>query len=154
MFTRVEASEKSRHPDSRTRDISAYPKPLRWSHIPSCDTELSGEDLDWSLRPRYKRVMSTLRGRTIFISGASRGIGLAIATACARAGARIAIAAKTTTTHPKLSGTIYTAADEISVAGGEALPLVCDIRDGDAVKSAVAAAVEAFGGSTTLRQSR
>ena len=80
------------------------------------------------------------------MSGGSRGIGLAIAIACARAGARIAIAAKTTTTHPKLPGTIYAAAEEISAAGGTALPLACDIRDGDAVQSAVAATVEAFGG--------
>lgn len=90
--------------------------------------------------------MSALRGRTVFISGASRGIGLAIAEACARAGARIAIAAKTTTAHPKLPGTIYTAAERISTAGGEALPLACDIRDDDAVRSAVASTVEAFGG--------
>lgn len=90
--------------------------------------------------------MSALRGRTVFISGASRGIGLAIAEACARAGARIAIAAKTTRPHPKLPGTIHTAAEQISAAGGEVLPLACDIRDGEAVKAAVAATVDAFGG--------
>ena len=90
--------------------------------------------------------MSALRDRTVFISGASRGIGLAIALACARAGARIALAAKTTTPHAKLPGTIFTAAEAVSAAGGEALPLACDIRDEDAVKQAVEATVAAFGG--------
>lgn len=90
--------------------------------------------------------MSTLQGRTVFISGGSRGIGLAIAIACARAGAHIALAAKTAEPHPKLPGTIYTAAGAVEAAGGEALPLVCDIRDGDAVLAAVAATVERFGG--------
>lgn len=90
--------------------------------------------------------MSALRNRTVFLSGGSRGIGLAIALACARAGARIAVAAKTTQPHPKLPGTIHTAAEDIRAAGGEALPLACDIRDGDAVNNAVAATVEAFGG--------
>lgn len=85
-------------------------------------------------------------GRTIFISGASRGIGLAIATRCAEAGANVAIAAKTDTPHPKLPGTIHDAAAAIEAAGGRALPLVCDIRDEEAVADAVARTAEHFGG--------
>src|SRR5215467_8296095 len=77
----------------------------------------------------------TLKGRTLFITGASRGIGLAIALRAARDGANIAIAAKTDKPHPKLSGTIFTAADEIAKAGGHALPLVVDVRDYAQVKS-------------------
>jgi citronellol/citronellal dehydrogenase len=88
----------------------------------------------------------SLNGKTIFISGASRGIGLAIALRAARDGARIAIAAKTTEPHPKLAGTIYSAAEEIERAGGKALPLVCDIRFEDQVEAAVARTVETFGG--------
>lgn len=88
----------------------------------------------------------TLSGRTIFISGGSRGIGLAIAKACAAEGANVAIAAKTAEPHPKLPGTVYTAAEEITAAGGEGLPLVCDIRDEGQVEDAVAATVEKFGG--------
>ncbi|MEJ2603165.1 MAG: NAD(P)-dependent oxidoreductase [Gammaproteobacteria bacterium] len=90
--------------------------------------------------------MSTLEGKTLFISGASRGIGLAIAKRAAADGANVAIAAKTAEPHPKLPGTIYTAAEEIEAAGGQALPLVCDIRHEDQVQAAVAAAVERFGG--------
>ena len=71
----------------------------------------------------------SLAGKTLFITGASRGIGLAIALRAARDGANIAIAAKTAEPHPKLSGTIYTAADDIERAGGNALPLVVDVRD-------------------------
>ena len=78
-----------------------------------------------------------LKGKTLFITGASRGIGLAIALRAARDGANIAIAAKTETPHPKLEGTIYTAAEEIEKAGGKALPLVVDVRDEAAVKSAI-----------------
>jgi citronellol/citronellal dehydrogenase len=89
---------------------------------------------------------STLAGKTLFITGASRGIGLAIALAAARDGANIAIAAKTADPHPKLPGTIYSAAAEIEAAGGRALPIVCDIRFEDQVESAVKAAVERFGG--------
>jgi citronellol/citronellal dehydrogenase len=88
----------------------------------------------------------SLAGKTMFISGASRGIGLAIAKRVARDGANIALIAKTAEPHPKLPGTIYTAAKEIEDAGGKALPIVGDIRDGDAVASAVAQAVEQFGG--------
>ena len=73
--------------------------------------------------------MTALKGKTLFITGASRGIGLAIALRAARDGANIAIAAKTAEPHPRLAGTIYTAADQVRAAGGQALPLVCDIRD-------------------------
>jgi len=90
--------------------------------------------------------MSALSGRTAFVSGGSRGIGLAIATALAREGANIAIAAKTAEPHPKLPGTIHSAAAEIEAAGGQALPLVCDIREETAVAAAVAATAERFGG--------
>ena len=82
----------------------------------------------------------------MFISGASRGIGLAIAKQAAADGANIALVAKTAEPHPKLDGTIYTAAKEIEEAGGQALPIVGDIRDGDSVAAAVAKAVEQFGG--------
>src|SRR5262245_38233410 len=88
----------------------------------------------------------TLKGRTLFITGASRGIGLAIALRAARDGANIAIAAKTDKPHPKLSGTIFTAADEIAKAGGHALPLVVDVRDETQVKSAIERTVATFGG--------
>ena len=82
----------------------------------------------------------------MFISGASRGIGLAIALAVARDGANIALTAKTAEPHPKLEGTIYTAAEEIERAGGTALPIVGDIRDEAQVEAAIAQAVERFGG--------
>jgi citronellol/citronellal dehydrogenase len=88
----------------------------------------------------------SLKGKTLFITGASRGIGLAIALKAARDGANIAIAAKTETPHPKLPGTIHTAASEIEQAGGRALPLAVDIRDEAAVQAAIARAVETFGG--------
>ncbi len=88
----------------------------------------------------------SLRGKTLFITGASRGIGLAIALRAARDGANIVIAAKTAQPNPKLPGTIFTAADEIEKAGGKALPIVCDIRFEDQVAKAAAAAVEKFGG--------
>ena len=88
----------------------------------------------------------SLSGRTIFISGASRGIGLAIALRAARDGANVALIAKTGEPHPKLEGTVYTAATEIEAAGGQALPIVGDIRDEDQVQAAVDAAVERFGG--------
>ncbi len=88
----------------------------------------------------------SLAGKTVFITGGSRGIGLAIACRAARDGANVAIAAKTAEPHPRLPGTIHTAAREIEAAGGKALPLVCDIRDEAQVEAAVAATVEAFGG--------
>ncbi|WP_096697533.1 NAD(P)-dependent oxidoreductase [Polaromonas sp. AER18D-145] len=91
-----------------------------------------------------------LKGKTLFITGASRGIGLAIATRAAADGANIVILAKTTDPNPKLPGTIYSAAEAVKEAGGQALPLAVDIRDEDAVTAAVAKAVEAFGGIDIL----
>ena len=88
----------------------------------------------------------TLSGKTLFISGASRGIGLAIALRAARDGANIVVAAKTAEPHRHLRGTIYSAAAEIEAAGGQALPLAVDVRDDVVVESAVAAAVAHFGG--------
>ena len=90
--------------------------------------------------------MESLKGKTLFITGASRGIGLAIAMRAARDGANIVIAAKTAEPHAKLPGTIHTAAAEIEEAGGQALPIVCDIRDDQVVADAVAAAAQQFGG--------
>ena len=87
-----------------------------------------------------------LKGKTLFITGASRGIGLAIAKAAAKQGANIAIAAKSTKPHPKLEGTIYTAAEEIEALGGKALPLRVNIREEDHVKEAIEKTVETFGG--------
>jgi citronellol/citronellal dehydrogenase len=94
--------------------------------------------------------MRSLKGKTIFISGASRGIGLAIALKAAREGANIIVAAKTTAPHPKLPGTIYTAADEIERAGGKALPVEVDIRSEEQVREAVRLGVERFGGIDIL----
>jgi citronellol/citronellal dehydrogenase len=88
----------------------------------------------------------SLQDRTLFITGASRGIGLAIALRAARDGANTAIAAKTETPHPKLPGTIFTAAEEIVAAGGKALPLVVDVRDEAQVKAAIERTVATFGG--------
>ena len=90
--------------------------------------------------------MTTLAGKTLFITGGSRGIGLAIALRAARDGANVAIAAKTAEPHPRLPGTIYTAAKEIEAAGGKALPLMADIRHEEQVRDAVAKTVETFGG--------
>ncbi|TGY88482.1 NAD(P)-dependent oxidoreductase [Marinicauda algicola] len=88
----------------------------------------------------------SLEGKTIFITGASRGIGLAIAERCARDGANIVIAAKTEEPHPKLPGTIHTAAEAVEKAGGKALPIVCDIREEENVEHAVKTAASHFGG--------
>jgi citronellol/citronellal dehydrogenase len=92
----------------------------------------------------------TLKDKTLFITGASRGIGLAIALRAARDGANIVVAAKTTEPHPKLPGTIYTAAEEIEKAGGKALPIALDIRDDAAVQAATKQAADAFGGIDIL----
>jgi citronellol/citronellal dehydrogenase len=88
----------------------------------------------------------SLAGKTIFITGGSRGIGLAIAVRAARDGANVAIAAKTAEAHPKLPGTIYTAAEEIEKAGGKALPLLVDVRDEARVVDALAQTADTFGG--------
>jgi len=92
----------------------------------------------------------TLAGKRIFITGGSRGIGLAIALRAAADGASIAIAAKTAEPNPKLPGTIYTAAKEIEAAGGVALPIQCDLRDESAIEKAVKLAAETFGGIDIL----
>ena len=92
----------------------------------------------------------SLAGKRIFITGGSRGIGLAIALRAARDGAFIAIAAKTSDPNPKLPGTIHTAAAEIEAAGGKALAIQCDLRDENQIEAAVAHAAEAFGGIDIL----
>ncbi len=94
--------------------------------------------------------MSSLAGKTLFISGASRGIGLAIACRAARDGANIVIAAKSAVANPKLPGTIHTAAAQIEALGGKALPLMVDIRNEDEVRAAVERAVQTFGGIDIL----
>jgi citronellol/citronellal dehydrogenase len=94
--------------------------------------------------------MPSLRGKTLFITGASRGIGLAIAVRAARDGANVVIAAKSDVPNPKLPGTIHTAAEAVRAAGGEALAIQCDIREEDQVHAAMAQAVERFGGIDAL----
>jgi citronellol/citronellal dehydrogenase len=94
--------------------------------------------------------MPTLKGKTLFITGASRGIGKAIALRAARDGANVVVAAKTVEPHPKLSGTIHSAAEEIEKAGGRALACVVDVRSEDQIKAAVSAAVARFGGIDVL----
>ncbi|WP_147653200.1 SDR family oxidoreductase [Vulcaniibacterium gelatinicum] len=94
--------------------------------------------------------MTTLEGKTLFITGASRGIGRAIALRAARDGANVAIVAKSGVPNPKLPGTIHTVAAEVEAAGGRALPIQCDIREETQVEAAVAATVERFGGIDIL----
>lgn len=94
--------------------------------------------------------MTSLAGKTLFITGASRGIGLAIALRAARDGANVAIAAKSSVPNPKLPGTIHSAADAVNEAGGRGLALKCDIREEDQVRAAVEATVDAFGGIDIL----
>ena len=94
--------------------------------------------------------MENLSGKTLFISGASRGIGLAIAKRAARDGANVVIAAKTKEPHPRLPGTIYTAAEEIESSGGKALPLIVDVRFEDQVEAAIEATISKFGGLDIL----
>ena len=90
--------------------------------------------------------MDHLKNKTLFVSGASRGIGLAISKRAAKDGANIILAAKTAEPHPKLPGTIYTAAEEIKEVGGQALPVICDIRDEERVNEAVKKGIDHFGG--------
>ena len=94
--------------------------------------------------------MASLSGKTLFITGASRGIGLAIALRAARDGANVAIAAKSDVANPKLPGTIHTAVEAVNQAGGRGLALKCDIREEDQVRASVAATVDAFGGIDIL----
>ncbi|KEF31495.1 MAG: NAD(P)-dependent oxidoreductase [Gammaproteobacteria bacterium] len=94
--------------------------------------------------------MDTLNNRTVFITGASRGIGRAIAIACARQGANVVVAAKSDTPHPKLPGTIHSVAEEIQAAGGNALPLVLDVRDEKQVRQRMDEAADQFGGIDAL----
>jgi citronellol/citronellal dehydrogenase len=94
--------------------------------------------------------MGTLKGKTLFITGASRGIGKAIALRAARDGANVAIAAKTAEPHPKLPGTIYTAKEEVEAAGGKAIACLCDIRFEEQIREAVEQTVKAFGGIDIL----
>ena len=94
--------------------------------------------------------MADLGGKTLLISGGSRGIGLAIAVKAAADGANVALLAKTAEPHPKLEGTVYTAAEQIEAAGGQALPIVGDVRDDESVAAAVAATAERFGGIDVL----
>lgn len=85
----------------------------------------------------FEKISKNLNGKTLIITGASRGIGLAIAKRAAKDGANIAILAKTADPHPKLPGTIYTAAKEIELLGGKALPIICDVRDEKNVENAI-----------------
>jgi citronellol/citronellal dehydrogenase len=94
--------------------------------------------------------VTTLAGKTLFVTGASRGIGLAIALRAARDGANVAIAAKTTEPHPRLPGTIFTAAADIEAAGGKSLAIACDIRFEEQVEAAIQKTVELFGGIDIL----
>src|SRR3954463_16630799 len=95
-------------------------------------------------------MSSTLKGRTVFITGASRGIGRAIAIRCAKDGANLVLASKTSDPHPKLPGTIHTVAAEVEAAGGKALAVATDVRFEESVQAAVNAAVEKFGGIDAL----
>src|SRR5579872_7250206 len=95
-------------------------------------------------------AMAGLQGKTLFVTGASRGIGKAIALRAARDGANVVVAAKTVEPHPKLSGTIHSAAEEIEKAGGRALACVVDVRSEDQIHAAVSAAVAKFGGIDVL----
>src|ERR687897_1401914 len=99
---------------------------------------------------RWRADTMNLKGKTLFITGASRGIGLAIGLRAARDGANVVIAAKTTEPHPRLPGTIYTAAQEIEAAGGKALPCMVDIRSEEQIAAAVKQGVEEFGGIDIL----
>src|SRR5690349_68500 len=135
----------------RARMADGTPDRPAWFPRPISGTlrrpPVAGTDQPFS---RNGMVTDTLRGKTLFITGASRGIGLAIALRAARDGANVVIAAKTEVPHPKLPGTIYTAASEIEAAGGKALPCVVDVRDEGQVEAAVARAVETFGGIDIL----
>ena len=110
-------------------------------------SRMAGLYFDQTIR---MRIVSTLSGKTLFITGASRGIGRAIALRAAQDGANIAIVAKSSVANPKLPGTIHSVAEEVRAAGGQALPIQCDIREEDEVRAAVAATVQEFGGLDIL----
>ena len=114
------------------------------------NVEALGYDASARKRARIARLMSTLRGKTLFITGASRGIGKAIALRAARDGANVVIAAKTGEPNPKLPGTIHTAAQEIERAGGKALACLVDVRFEDQIRAAVVRTVATFGGIDVL----
>src|SRR3954452_17307174 len=135
---------------ARRRRRRAGAGPARWRRSPTPSPPSDSRRASIGPRPRStavtSRAVTTLEGKTLFISGGSRGIGLAIALRAAADGANIALIAQTAEPHPKLEGTVYTAAEAIEAAGGTALPIVGDIRDEAAVTDAVAAAVAKFGG--------
>ena len=99
-----------------------------------------------------ERIVTGLKGKTVFITGASRGIGREIALRCARDGANVVITAKTAGPHPRLPGTIHSVAQEVEAAGGRALPIRLDVRDEGAVQEALREAAEAFGGIDILER--
>src|SRR3954447_19708712 len=135
---------------ARRRRRRAGAGPARWRRSPTPSPPSDSRRASIGPRPRStavtSRAVTTLEGKTLFISGGSRGIGLAIALRAAADGANIALIAKTAEPHPKLEGTIYTAAEAVEQAGGKALPIVGDIRDEEQVFAAVEQAVERFGG--------
>src|SRR5690606_24110532 len=104
----------------------------------------------WALLEYNKGRMATLKDKVLFITGASRGIGLAIAERAARDGARVAVVGKTAEPHAKLPGTVFTACEAIEAAGGEALACICDIRSEEQVAAAIDATVRRFGGIDIL----
>ena len=103
-----------------------------------------------NIEPLEFKKVGDLKGKTLFITGASRGVGLAIGLRAAKDGANVVIAAKTVTPHPSLEGTIYTAAEEIKKAGGNCLAIPCDIRDEKSVREAIELTVKTFGGLDIL----
>jgi len=114
------------------------------------DLEAANKNFSPDSSGKQETEMSTLKGKTLFISGASRGIGKAIALRAARDGANVAVAAKTAEPHPRLDGTVFTAAEEIEAAGGKALALITDVRFEESVQAAVAKTVDTFGGIDIL----
>src|SRR6202521_3668786 len=122
--------------DLRGSEAFASAPPLRNGDASFLEHDLIRKPAS-TFRGHAGSFLMSLKGKTIFITGASRGIGLAIALRAARDGANIAIAAKTAEPHPKLKGTIFTAANEVRAAGGKALPVICDIRDEAQVIAAV-----------------
>src|SRR5690348_15000047 len=120
-----------------------------WSSCPTAASK-ARRGARWRSWASSMSAMGTLHGKTVFITGASRGIGLAIARRAGRDGANVVIAAKSAVPNPKLPGTIHTAAAEVEAAGGKALAIACDIREEEQVHAAVAQTVERFGGIDIL----